>query len=290
MSRLFLVSALGFIVTGCAGITVKKDQVAATRRVAIVGYQGILQMEDNDASSKNSITGAIGASKAMADMSSGKMGARRGEQAKNGYGELAKRLNGTFGWEIIDQSALGTVPAYQEKVAKSGGLMRTGSQTVEGLLTQYEVNTFKPEQLAAIAQGINADALATVELKYTVGKRGGVSIGGMGSTTKYPVATAHFKVVNKAGEVIWEDWVARGEVASKGLRNTMGADIVAEETEILIEAANSAFDAIIARYQGAEDANAKDKGTVKPSDTAPASTPAAAPATDEKKEEAPPAS
>lgn len=279
MSRLFLIAALGLVVTGCAGITVKKDQVSATKRIAIVGYQGILQMEDNDASSKNSVTGSIGAMKNIGDMSSGKMGARRTEQAQNGYGELAKRLNGTFGWEVVEQSSLGTVPAYQEKVAKSGGLMRTGSQTVEGLLTQYEVNLYKPEQLAGIAQSLNVDALATVELKYTVGKRGGVSIGGMGSTTKYPVATAHFKVVNKAGEVIWEDWIAKGEVASKGLRNTMGADIVAEETEILIEAANSAFDAIISRYHGAEDASAKEKA-------APAAQPAAAPATEEKKDEA----
>ncbi|MGV3619292.1 MAG: hypothetical protein ACO1OB_00665 [Archangium sp.] len=283
MSRLFLVASLGFMVTGCAGITVKKDQVAATKRVAIIGYQGILQLEDNDASSKNSITGSIGAAKNMADMTSGKMGARRTEQAQYGYAELSRRLAAQFGWEMIPQAQLGTVVLYQDKVVKSGGLMRTGSQTVEGLLTQYEVNTWKPAQLAEIAAGINADALATVELKYTVGKRGGVSIGGMGSTTKFPVATAHFKVVNKAGEVIWEDWVAKGEVASKGLRNTMGADIVAEETEILNEAANSAFEAVIARYLGAEDASAKEKkGDVKASETAPAATPAPAPTTEEK--------
>lgn len=284
MSRLFLVSALGVVVTGCAGITVKKDQVSATRRVAIVGYQGVLQLDDNDASSKNSVTGAIGASKNLADMTSGKLGARRGEQALLGYGELAQRLNTTFGWEVVGRESFATVAPYQEKVAKSGGLMRTGSQTIEGILTQYEVNTYKADQLAAIAQGLGADALVSVELKYTVGKRGGVSIGGMGSTTKYPVATAHFKVVNKAGEVIWEDWVAKGEVASKGLRNTMGADIVAEETESLTEAANSAFDAIIARYHAAEDASAKDK-----KDTAAAPTPAPTPAPEAQQDEATPA-
>lgn len=287
MTRLLVFSSLCVVISGCAGITVKKDQVTAAHRVAIVGYQGVLQLEDkNESSRKNSITGAIGAAKGMADMTSGKMGARRGEQAESGYAELAKRLNSTFGWEVVGREAFAPVAPYQERVAKSSSFMRTGSQAVQGVLTQYEVNALKKAQLADLAQQMGVDALATVELKYTVGKRGGVSVGGFGSTTKFPVATAHFKVTDKAGEVIWEDWVARGEVASQGLRNTMGADLVENETEVLNEAANSAFDAIISRYHSAEDASAKDKAAAQP---APAATqPAAAPAEESKPAEATP--
>ncbi|MFO0595227.1 MAG: hypothetical protein U0228_07980 [Myxococcaceae bacterium] len=242
------------VLSGCAGMQVKKDQVAAAHRVALVGYQGVLQLEDqNSSSKKGGITGMIGAGKAAGDLMSGKLGARRAEQGTLGYGELSKRLEKTFNWEMVPKEQLTGVPVYSDRLSKSVKLARVGSQTVDGVLTTGELASVKPQQLGELAQALNADAVATVNVTYTVGKTGGVSIGGFGSTTKYPVATAHLTVVDKQGQVIWEDYAARGQVTSQCLRNTMGADIVENETEVLTEAANSAFDAVIQRYQSFEE-------------------------------------
>lgn len=240
--------------SGCAGMQVNKSQVTAAKKVAVVGYQGVLQLEDpNGSNKKNGIAGAIGASKAAADLMSGRMGERRTEQGEAGYAELTKRLQTTFQWEVAPREALATVPVYQDRLAKPSKLARMGTQTVNGVLTPGELRSMKKQQLGELAKALGVDAVATVNLTYTVGKTGGFAVAGMGSTTRYPVATAHLTVVDTNGQVIWEDSAARGKVASTGLRTTMGADVVENETEVLSEAAASAFDAVIERYQSFEE-------------------------------------
>ena len=239
--------------SGCAGMQVKKADVTAARKVALIGYQGVLQLEDQNSKNKNGIAGAIGASKAAADLMSGKLGERRTEQGAQGYQELSKRLQSTFNWEMVPKEALATVPVYSDRLAKPSKLARMGSQTVDGVLTTGELAALKKQDLGSIAAALGADAVATVNLTYTVGKTGGFAVAGMGSTTRYPVATAHLTVVDKSGNVIWEDYAARGKVTSEGLRTTMGANIVENETEVLTEAANSAFDAVIERYKAFEE-------------------------------------
>lgn len=240
--------------SGCAGMQVKKESVTAAHKVALVGYQGVLQLEDANAKeSKGGIAGAIGASKAAADLMSGRMGQRRNEQGAMGYDDLSQKLASTFNWEMVPRTALASVPVYQDRLAKPSKLARMGTQTVDGVLTPGELTSMKKQQLGEVAQALGVDAVASVSLTYTVGKTGGFAVAGMGSTTRYPVATAHLTVVDKAGQVIWEDYAARGKVASTGLRTTMGAELVENETEVLNEAATSAFDAVIERYKNFEE-------------------------------------
>lgn len=236
--------------SGCVGVQIKKDQVTAAKKVALVAYTGTLSLEDQSYnSSKNSVTGTIGAAKGLADLTSGKQGARRKEQALASREELAKRLAATLGWELVPTEALAAAPAYADAVAKSHGLARQATQNLDGVLMSYELSRFKPAQLAELATALGVDALLTVQLTYTVGKTGGVSVGGFGSTTRFPVATVQFTVYDKAGQVIWSDPYARGAVTTEGLRTTMGADIVENESEVLNEAARTAFDAVISNYQ-----------------------------------------
>ncbi len=238
------------VFSGCISIQIKKPQVTAAKKVAIVAYTGTLQLEDSSSSAnRNSVTGTIGAAKGMADLTSGRQGARRKEQAIAGREELAKRLAATFGWELVPTEAFAQSPDYAQAVSKSHGLGRQATQNLDGVLLSYELARFKPDQLAAIATAIGADALITVQLTYSVGKTGGATFGGYGSITKYPLAVAQFTVYDKTGQIIWSDPYARGNVASQGLRTTMGADIVENETAVLEEAANSAFDTIISNYQ-----------------------------------------
>lgn len=248
MKRALLVSLLAGL-SGCVGVQIKKEQVTAAKKVALVAYTGTLNLEDQSASSsRNSITGSIGAAKGMADLTSGRQGARRKEQAVASREALAKRLAATVGWEVIATEALASSPAYQQAVSKSHGLARQATQNLDGVLMSYELSRFTPAQLAELATALGVDALVAVQVTYTVGKTGGVSIGGFGSTTRFPVATAQFTVYDKAGQVIWSDPWARGAVTSQGLRTTMGADLVENESEVLNEAANSAFDTIVSDY------------------------------------------
>lgn len=246
--RWFCVVLTGVWSSGCITmLQIQKDKMSSIKRVAIAGYAGTLNLDDGQ--QKNSITGTIGAIKNSTDYFSGKRGNRRQEQAAIGYAELSRRLAEAFSWELVDRNTFASVGPYQRVVERSGDTFRDNQQYISGVLTQPQVNWMKPEEQAAIVQQMGADAMATVDIRYDVGKTGGVSIGGMGSTTKYPVASVHFKLVDARGQLIWEDYQARGQVTSQGLRTTMGAEVVENETEVLTEAATSAFDALLARYR-----------------------------------------
>jgi NAD(P)-dependent dehydrogenase (short-subunit alcohol dehydrogenase family) len=142
----------------------------------------------------------------------------------------------------------------------TGGGTGLGAATALGLARRgvnvcinYNSSVDAASDVVTQCKALGVDAVATVNLTYTVGKTGGFAVAGMGSTTRYPVATAHLTVVDTNGQVIWEDYAAKGKVASTGLRTTMGADLVENETEVLSEAAASAFDAVIERYQAFEE-------------------------------------
>lgn len=244
--RLLAVALLGVLGSGCiTTLTIKKDEVSALKKVALIGYAGHFNLDDGNAN-KNSITATIGAAKGMADLTSGKQTARRQEQAMQGYAEFTKQFSQAFGFEFLDRQAFTASPQYTQTVDKS---RPGGEQFIPGVLSQPQVNFFKPADLAGMAQAMGVDALVTVDLRYDIGARGGVSIGGMGSTTKSPIGNAHLKVTNAKGEIIWEDYVARGQVTTQGLRNTMGADIVENETAVMTEAATTTIAALLERYK-----------------------------------------
>ncbi len=243
--RLLVVALLGVLGSGCiTTLTIKKDEVSALKKVALIGYAGHFNLDN--ASSKNSITATIGAAKNMADVSSGKQAARRQEQAMQGYAEFTKQFSQAFGFEFLDRQAFTASPQYTATVDKA---RPGGTQFIPGVLSQPQVNVFKPADLAGMAQAMGVDALITVDLRYDIGATGGVAIGGMGSTTKSPVGNAHLKVINTKGEIIWEDYVARGQVTTDSLRNTMGADIVENETAVMTEAATTTIAALLERYK-----------------------------------------
>ena len=244
MHRL-LVVCLAFVVSGCAGLTIQKDRIAPMKKAAIIGFQGHLNLDDG---SSNNIVGAI---KSSNDMFSGKMNERREGQAAAEYSDLARKLGTQFTWEVLDSAALANSPTYQ--VAATGRISpRTGSQYIRGVLNQPEANRFDPAALSAIARELGVDALVTVDIRFDIGKRGGFSMGGMGKVTKYPVASTHFKMFDAAGNLVWEDWNARGLVTQTGLATTMGAEIVENESEVLTEAAGTSFDALLAHYRDAK--------------------------------------
>lgn len=243
-----LVVCLAFAVSGCATLTVQKDKVSAAKKLAIIGFQGHLNLDDG--SGKNGVTGAIGAFKQAGDAFSGKMNERREEQAALEYGDLAKKLGTQFNWEVLDSAALTNSPTYQAANAKSSP--RTGTQYLRGVLNQSEATRFNAAALAQIAQELGVDAVATVDTRFDIGRKGGVTVGGFGKVTKYPVAITHLKVFDAQGQLIWEDTYARGLVSEKGLATTMGADIVEGETEVLTGAAGTSYDTLLQHYRDAK--------------------------------------
>ena len=77
-------------------------------------------------------------------------------------------------------------------------------------------------------------------------------IGGFGSLTRYPKAVVTFKVYDRTSpDPIWADYRVAGEPAKSGLQDTMGVADSSNATPQFVEAATSAFNELVARYQKA---------------------------------------
>lgn len=240
------------LASGCATLQVQKDKVSSAKKVAIVGYAGTLALDDGK--QKGGIAGTIGAIKGNTDLLSGKLSARRIEQAEAGYDELAKRLSETFGVTVNDRTSLSssqTLTGLMQK-APNRGLMVVGLQHLPEVPRPEVVASARPEVRQAIATDLGVDAIATVKIRYEIGSTSGFAVAGLGKTTTYPRAVLEFTVYDSTGKEVWHDFLARGAATKEGLANTMGADIVANESEVLKAALSSGYDAVFSNYQAAK--------------------------------------
>jgi len=247
--RLVLVSLLWLLALGASGciriLEAQKDRVGSIKRVAIVGYEGVLELDDQ--SSTNSITSVVRSVKNANDFHSGKRGERRVEQGQRAYQALGQRLTQAFGWEVSSPAELERATRYRAVVERSPTPHEV--QYVPGVLLPGQFNVFTQAERRELCAALGVDAVATAVVRYEPGKSTGFAVGGLGSRTKYPKARVHFMLVDASGQTIWQDYDAHGAVSKAGLKTTMGADIVDNETEVLSEAAASGFDAMLARYR-----------------------------------------
>jgi hypothetical protein len=240
------------LASGCATMQVQKDKISAAKSLAIVGYSGVLALEDGK--QKGGLAGTIGAIKGSADLMSGKLSARRTEQAEVGYVEVSKRLATTLGVAVKEHTALSASQTYAQLMQKSPstGLRVVGLQVLPDVLQPEVLTTAKPDLRANLATDLGVDALAAVKIRYEVGNTGGFAVAGMGKTTTYPRAVIDFTVYDSTGHEVWHDFFARGLPTKEGLATTMGAEIVANENQVLAEALGTGLDALIEHYQTAK--------------------------------------
>jgi hypothetical protein len=103
-----------------------------------------------------------------------------------------------------------------------------------------------------LIRALGVDAIAIAKVKYVVGSKGGVSIGGIGKITKYPKAIVELSVYDAKSEApIWREPWAEGKTMVEGFSNTLGVKSKENEAEILTSAADSALDTLVTRYQDA---------------------------------------
>jgi hypothetical protein len=247
MRRLLVVLGLGVLGSGCL-LVVKKDRVATVRRVAVVGYSGVLAIEDWE--SDGALAAAVAAARGNRDAIWKARALRRQEQAVAGYQDLARRLGGRLGWEVLEASALGASPVYQQLLSR-GAAAREGLQALPGVLLEREVRDLSPEALQALASALGVDGLAAVEVHFEGAREAGVSIAGLGSVSRSPRAWARFTLVDASGEVVWRDARALGVVTRGALRSELGKADVGNESAVLGEAAGSAFEALLTRLEAA---------------------------------------
>lgn len=240
--------------SGCASLQVKKDKVAQAKTVAIIGYQGVLMLDDARQQGSG-LADTIGAIKGAADAMSGQLEVRRIAEAEAGYAVLSQKLATGMGWTMVERATVAANPAYAAWLAKypNMGLAVMGMQRLADVLRADVVSLLNDKERMDLAKALQVDAVAVASIQYHVGETSGFAIGGMGKVTKYPRATVDFALYpGNEGEPVWRDRRAVGETTKDGLATTMGAEINENEAAVLDAAVKSCFDALLQRYREAK--------------------------------------
>jgi hypothetical protein len=237
---------------GCATVTVQKERFEKVKTVAIIGFTGEVALKDpKDKGSSGGIAGAINGVKNAVEVSSGEYKQKREQQAEQVYGHLTEQLSKQLGWSIADKAQVANNPEYAKLMLDnpSGGLgTGYGQQIVPGLLREEAVRTLDDAARAKLLESLKVDALAVMRVKYVIGDKSGVSIGGVGKTTIYPKAIVQFTLYDGASkDPAWKDKWAEGQPTSDGQANTMGVQSDDNESQVLVAAADSAVGVLLAR-------------------------------------------
>jgi hypothetical protein len=126
--------------------------------------------------------------------------------------------------------------------------MVTGTQRLPDVLRADVAEQMDAKTRAELCQHLGVDALVIAKLRYVIGDKSGVVIGGFGATTIYPKAIVNFVVLTADAEPIWRDRYAEGNPTTEGLDNTMGVKSLDTEQQVLTAAADSAFGKLVERY------------------------------------------
>lgn len=255
-----LALAGGFaLATGCSTLTVQHPQIAAVKSVAIIGYSAELDLaEKNDGGKLGGIGATIGAVRAVTDISSGAWDEKRRVQADQTYDLLSKKLAAGTGWSVSARDALVANAAYKQSYdthvgagAGTGLTARFSNHLFcDGVIWSSYAGRLSSDERKQILDALGVDAIAVATVKFKVGKTSGFAIGSVGSTAKHPEAVIDFTVYDaSSADPIWRDRWAEGEPTERGLRKTMGVESDANMTEIIVEAADSGYDALLRRFK-----------------------------------------
>jgi hypothetical protein len=239
---------------GCSTVQFKKDQLAATTRLAVIGFSGSVEIPD-EGGAKNKVGSLLNAVKTSKDVLSGSSETRRVEQGERVYDTLVRRLQEGTGWTVVPRETLKNDEEYQnvlKRAAGRPGVHDGGFQRPKEVMRDDFVKELEPAGRKELMQRLGVDAVAVARVRYVKGGTSGVSIGGFGKTSVYPKAIASLTVYDASGSAIWEEQWAEGKPSSLGLSNTMGVESTTNETAAFSEAASSAFDVMLDRYKKRE--------------------------------------
>jgi hypothetical protein len=256
VSTLTAVLAVFSLTTGCATVTVARDKAAAVKTVAIIGFTGVTDLTEKDSSGRKttggSIAGTIGAVQGSKDLFSGDLDRRRIDQAEQAYQLLEQELEKTTGWKVADRKAVAADSDYGNALKENpntDSVVLVGVQRLPDVLRAEVADTMDAKQRAELCHRLGVDAVAIAKVRYVIGDRGGLSIGGFGNKIIYPKAIVDLKVLDGTELPVWRDRYAEGKPTKDGLEDVMGTKNLEQESNILVAAAKSGFETLGERYK-----------------------------------------
>ena len=235
------------VLAGCfaTGPKIIRQSVQQEKTLAIVGFSGLIQVDQGSTHSEGDLINGV---KAVGDVATGTAEQKRNAEALRVYQDLSDRLAKNLGWTVLPHDALVKTAAYQQLLTANPnqGKSWDALQRLNDVLRAEVVQGLDANQRGELAKALGVDAIAVAKVIYVTGSREG------GFTVKtHPQAFIQFTVYDtKTNQEIWSDMHAVGQPTQESLdQNWAGVNDTSNQSEVYEKAADSALDALITRYQ-----------------------------------------
>ena len=242
--------AISFSFACATGPTIKRDQVQQDKSVAIIGFSGLITYQDPNGGNLQ----ILNTVSTVGEMASGQSAQHRQAEAQKLYGDLVQKLSQAAGWTVVPHDQLQSHPEYKQVLAANPLPSQRMADRLESLpdVLRYETaDSLDADKRAALAKALGVDAVATVRFLYNQGETTSPSFG---VNEMKPRAVIQFDVYDaKTNALIWTDHHAVGQEPAHGIMNKLGVKTsdASQESQVLMDAGESAIDALVARYQQA---------------------------------------
>lgn len=236
-------SLLLFIVaSGCVtpGPPLRREALKSTRRVAIVGFSGVLKL--GDAPVQESLWEAV-VKPGAHEREKKELEERRARQALRTCEALRAQL-AALDWAPTPLEATQSVVSSSRLSAAPDG-----SAAISGLPSARQLNRSPAVERAFLARALAVDALLSVEVEFRAVEKSGFTLAGLGNLNHRLIALTTVRIFDASGELAWEEREVRGN-KTNAARSALAPDATAED-ELFAEAARSSFEALINRLLSA---------------------------------------
>lgn len=173
------------------------------------------------------------------------------------YASLSERLKQDLKWTVHTPELVSRDFNYealrQQKTTGWQSRPITGenisSFTAPGIVEAWTIDRMSADERAELAKHLGVDAIVVAQLRVELKKGGGLKQL-VGAGDYFPQATLTFKVYEPKGDdTFWQDTWARGEPVAVGTGHFAGLTNAAALNRQVVVAAESAYRALITRYQ-----------------------------------------
>jgi hypothetical protein len=244
------------VAAGCASVQVKPQSLSKVKTVAIVNLTATNNMTSGGTGGGSGVGNTINGIRDLKKLASGQAQAEYRARMEAIYDLLADKVGAT-GLSTTKRAEVAGNPNFPAVYAK---LTRAdlGSDPGSFVANGGRLDLRRLDGRKEVLDALGVDAIASAEVTFQVGKTGGASIGGFGALKRYPQAVVTLLVYDRTSpDPIWADYRVIGSPAHDGLQETMGVADTKDATPLLLEAASSAFDQLVARFQKARQAPPK---------------------------------
>lgn len=254
-----LVALVGLVsLVGCAH-AVNVARLNQVKTAAIIAYTGEVDITDSRPGAQGGIGGGLSALQGMKDVGSDETKARRVEEGQKSYDALVAKLSQGLGWSILPREKVVADPVMQKLFADKMADVSVNKGFRFGVdhLLWSEMGSLSREEQQALKTSLGVDVLLVVKLQVKQGRLYGVGVGQDGVFDVWPkgiLTTAAYD--GGEGGAIWsERWIEGANTQGK-LKRTMGVNDTSNEAALVVEAAQLAADALVAKYATVKGAGA----------------------------------